>query len=198
MNEMPRARSLAIRVRRVGSGAVEGSSSRQARIGRAQPPVRRRWSRPAARCPGRVRRPRSSAATRRRRGLRGRAGRRCRRAAIRSAMSVAGRPGPGTQRARMLGLEEQRHRLLDGGDGVADGAVVAVQGAGEQPVPEPGGVRVLAQDLGGFVRLRPGWRPTPGRARGCGRSGRRRGGSPAGPWRSRRRRSGRRCLAGRR
>ena len=33
MNEIPRARSLAIRVCRVGSGAVEGSSSRQASIG---------------------------------------------------------------------------------------------------------------------------------------------------------------------
>ena len=31
MNDSPRARSLAIRVRSVGSGAVEGSSSRQAR-----------------------------------------------------------------------------------------------------------------------------------------------------------------------
>jgi hypothetical protein len=33
MNEMPSARSFAIRMRNVGSGAVEGSSSRQASIG---------------------------------------------------------------------------------------------------------------------------------------------------------------------
>jgi hypothetical protein len=33
IKETPRARSLAIRVRNVGSGAVEGSSSKQANIG---------------------------------------------------------------------------------------------------------------------------------------------------------------------
>jgi len=33
MKEIPSARSLAIRVRSVGSGAVDGSSSRQASIG---------------------------------------------------------------------------------------------------------------------------------------------------------------------
>ena len=39
MKESPRARSLAIRVRRVGSGAVEGSSSRQASSGgHSRPP----------------------------------------------------------------------------------------------------------------------------------------------------------------
>ena len=67
---------------------------------------------------------------------------------MRSATSVAGRPGPGTQRRRMSCLEEQAHRLLDGGDGVAGGPVVAVQRAVQQPVPERGGVRVFAQDLG--------------------------------------------------
>jgi hypothetical protein len=39
---------------------------------------------------------------------------------------------------------------LDGGDGVAGGAVVPVQRPVEQSVPERCGVRVLAQDLGGF------------------------------------------------
>jgi hypothetical protein len=39
---------------------------------------------------------------------------------------------------------------LDGGDGVAGGAVVAVQRPVEQSVPEGRGVGVLAQDLGGF------------------------------------------------
>jgi hypothetical protein len=39
---------------------------------------------------------------------------------------------------------------LDGGDGVAGGAVVPPQRPVEQSVPERCGVRVLAQDLGGF------------------------------------------------
>ncbi len=39
---------------------------------------------------------------------------------------------------------------MAGGDGVAHGAVVAVQSAVEQSGPEAGGVRVLAQDLAGF------------------------------------------------
>ena len=39
---------------------------------------------------------------------------------------------------------------MDGGDGVAGGAVVPAQRPVEQPVPERCGVRVLAQDLGGF------------------------------------------------
>ena len=49
-----------------------------------------------------------------------------------------------------LWLEEQAHGLLHGGDGVAHGVGAAVQGAGEQAVPELGGVGVLAQDLQGL------------------------------------------------
>jgi hypothetical protein len=41
---------------------------------------------------------------------------------------------------------------LDGGGGVAGGAVVAVQGSVEQSVPERCGVGVFAQDLGGVGR----------------------------------------------
>ena len=50
-----------------------------------------------------------------------------------------------------LGLEEQAHRLLHGGHGVPDGVGAAVQRTGQQSVPEPGGVRVLLQDLGGLL-----------------------------------------------
>ena len=110
--------------------------------------------------------------------------------AIRSARSVAGRPGPGVQRARIDGLEEQRHRLLHGGDGVAGGAVVAVQGAAQQPVPERRRVRVGAQDLLGLVGVAGVGDPLQHVLERCGRSGRRRGSRPAAPWRPRRRRSG--------
>ena len=48
------------------------------------------------------------------------------------------------------GLEEQFHGLLDGGDGVAGGPVVAFERALEQAVPVAGGVGVFAQDVGGF------------------------------------------------
>ena len=47
-------------------------------------------------------------------------------------------------------LEEQAHGLLDGGDGVAGGAVVSVECAVEQPLPERCRVGVLTQDLGGL------------------------------------------------
>ena len=53
-------------------------------------------------------------------------------------------------------LEEQGHRLLDGGDGVPGRPVVAVQGAAQQAVPERRRVRVGPQDLlrlGGVVRV---------------------------------------------
>ena len=71
-------------------------------------------------------------------------------ARIRAARSVAGRPRAWGAAGADVGLEEQGHGLLDGGDGVGDGVGGAVQRAGEQAVPEPGGVRVLAQDFGGL------------------------------------------------
>jgi hypothetical protein len=49
-----------------------------------------------------------------------------------------------------VGLEEQGEGLLAGGDRVADGAVVAVEGALQQPGPESGGMGVFSQDLAGF------------------------------------------------
>ena len=67
-----------------------------------------------------------------------------------SAMSVGARPGRGGAPAADVGLEEQGHGLLDGGDGVAGGAGVTVEGAVEQSVPERVGVGVFSQDLGGF------------------------------------------------
>ena len=111
---------------------------------------------------------------------------------IRSARSVAGRPGRGMQRARMSGLEEQGHRLLDGGDGVAGGVRSSPCSAPAAGRPRTGRRAGVGAGSRRVVRRRPGWRPTPGRPRGCGRSARRRGRRPAAPWRFRRRRSGRR------
>ena len=47
-------------------------------------------------------------------------------------------------------LEEKGEGLLDGGDGVASGSIVPAQRPVQQSVPERCGVRVFAQDLGGF------------------------------------------------
>ena len=63
-------------------------------------------------------------------------------------------------------LEEQRHRLLDRRDRVSGGAVVALQGSAEEPVPELGRVRVSAQDLLRLARVagigQPGQHPVQG------------------------------------
>ena len=61
-----------------------------------------------------------------------------------------GAMGAGDAAAADALLEEQGHGLLDSGDGVAGGSVVAVQRPVEQSVPEGCGVGVLAQDLGGI------------------------------------------------
>ncbi len=74
-------------------------------------------------------------------------------AAMSSAMSVAGLCRAGDAALPDVGLEEQGHGLLDGGDGVAGGAVVAVQGGVEQARPELGGVWVAAQDFAGVAGL---------------------------------------------
>jgi hypothetical protein len=56
----------------------------------------------------------------------------------------------GDAAAADVGLEEQVEGLVDGGDGVAGGPVVAVEGAVEEAVPVGGGVGVFAEDLAGF------------------------------------------------
>ena len=68
-----------------------------------------------------------------------------------AAMSVAGRPGPGTQRARMPGWKNRLIACWTVVTGVAGGAVVAGERALEQPVPEVCRAGVVEQDLGGFV-----------------------------------------------
>ena len=108
------------------------------------------------------------------------------------AVEVGGRSaGGGDAASPDRALEEQRQRLLDGGDGVAGGAFVAVQGAAQQTVPQRLGGRVGAQDLLG-LRVLPGvGDPRRAPRRGRARRARRRGSRPAGPWRTRRRRTGR-------
>ena len=94
------------------------------------------------------------------------------------------------------GLEEQRQRLLDGGDGVAGGAVVAGQGTLQQPVPQRRRAGMVEQDFGGFVGGQGSCHPAQHPVQGVRRRGRRRGSSTAALWRPRRRRSGlrhRRC-----
>ena len=102
MNDRPRARSLAIRTRRVGSGAVDGGSSRQARKQGVSRPCRAAAASPRAvssTCSATAvisggaeaygsSRPSRYTVPRRR---------------ISSARSVAARPGPGRQRVRMSG-----------------------------------------------------------------------------------------------
>ncbi|MFC5041849.1 hypothetical protein [Ornithinimicrobium kibberense] len=56
-------------------------------------------------------------------------------------------PGAGDAPLAHRFLEEQRQCLLHGGDGVAGGPFVSVEGPVQQSVPEPGGLGVGAQDL---------------------------------------------------
>ena len=67
------------------------------------------------------------------------------------AGDVGGGPtGAGDAAVANGGLEEQLHGLLDGGDRVGGGPVVALQCALEQACPVGGGVGVFAEDVGGF------------------------------------------------
>ncbi len=142
MNESPGARSLAIRVRRVGSGAVEGSSSRNRDQGRAQPASPRGAVGQQQTC---VRDVFGHGGHQRAGGCVG----------VLAAEEIDGAAatdhvgevgggvaGTGDAAAADVGLEEQRHRLLHRGDGVADGAVVTVERSVQQAVPERLGVRV--------------------------------------------------------
>jgi hypothetical protein len=48
-------------------------------------------------------------------------------------------------------LEEQAHGLLDGGDGIAGGAVITVQSAVQQPEPVRRAAGMLKENLGWLV-----------------------------------------------
>src|SRR4051794_7685963 len=53
-----------------------------------------------------------------------------------------------------LFLEEQAHRLLNGRDRIAGGAVITVQRAVQQPQPTPRGMGMLQQNLGRLASAR--------------------------------------------
>ena len=198
MNDMPRARSLAIRTRSVGSGAVDGSSSRQARNGgHIRPCGDRRGGRK-----GGVQDVFGDRGHQRRRG----------RVRVLAAEQVDGAAGGDQRRRCRSPAGRARGRSGRGSSGWKNSAIACCtvvtvlptvsaepcSAPREQAVPEPRGVRVAAQDLDGlFGRDRVG-DPLQHMLEACGRSARRRAGTLAAPSRSRRRRSGPRCRCGRR